>query len=393
VANATRGSGQTLTPAQPVGTWGTASNKLYLSSTSGGSGYQPLITWDFGKGDGSCSLTLDSYNTTMIMALRIVDASNLLMAYADGSQIHLYKVAAGVASDLPVAVSLSISSTNSVVMKVVTLGNLINIFVNVNGGGFPTTPQLTYTLSGADATTYANTNTKWGVIQITTSTNRFSSFVFNDTLTAGDKLGQLVELSGATSNIGDLKQATAASQMTWQAMPSMFGSKQFLYNAGQVLSYSTSSFSSKDAPFTLFWAGVLPIDTGAGRTLMLVWDGIGTHSCQIALTTANRLYIGANSSVTLIAPAFSGYPLGPVILRAEINGSSSKLYINGQLAVSGTLPSVTGQVLVQFGDSSSLNYVWCLHGSLFNAILTATQAREHERLIASTFAIEGWNPR
>lgn len=401
VADATRTSGQTLTPTQPKGVWGTSSNKLYLSATTGGSGFQPIIIWDFGKPDGSFTVNLDSYTTgsQFILACRIVDSNNMIIAYLDGTVLTIYKVIAGSSTNVTIggSVSCPISSTNPVVLTIsagnetsVNTAGTITASANVNNSGFIYNAQ--YTPSGSDATLFANTVTKWGIITAAVNANRFSLAVFNDTLINGDKIGQIVDLSGSTTSIGDLLQPTSSKQMTIQQIPSLFSGKQFLFNSGQALNYNSNSFSSKNPPFSLFWAGLLPIDTSASRTLILLWDGVGTHRAALQVIGSNQLVISVTSGgITL--PAFAGYPQGPIILRLEVNGTNSAMYVNGVLQVVFDSGSVTGQTQIILGDGSNINNLWWLHASAFNTILTPTQAREHERLIATTLKIDGWNPR
>ncbi len=386
--NGAKDSGGVVSATQVKGTW-IISTGLFLNSTSGGSGYNPLIDYDMLKGDGTATLTLTAFNAASVIALRIVDGSNLLMVDADGTNIQIYKVVAGTPTNLSGSVSLPVSGGNSLVLKVVANGNLIQAYANVNGGGFPSTPNVSWTLAGGDATTFANTNTKWGVLQFGTSTNHFSSFVFNGTLVVGDKIDELLDVSGlASGSAGKLLQTTAANQMAIKTQQSTFKQRMFLYGSG-ALYYETPSFTAKAGTFTIFWAGMLPVAVGGDRKLCKLWDGSGTHTLNVGISSGERLYFG-DASTPLLGPTLT-YPYGPVIIRAEFNGSSSKLYMNGQLVAAGTLGAASGITLFRLGDANN-NVQWFAGTGFANTIYTASQAREYERRVASKLAIKGWNP-
>lgn len=389
VANATRTSGQTLTPLQLAGTFGTSSGKLYLSSTSGGtSSFGPLIAFDFGKGDGSMSWTLDSYttSTTVTVACRVIDGNNDIIGQFNGSTLTLYKLVGGTPTSLSGPVACALSVGNQFIPKIVTSGNNIQIFANVNGAGFSTTPLLSYTLTGGDATTFANTITKWGLNIAAVNANRYSNVTFNGTLISGDFIGELPELGGVSGNAGSLLQQTAANQFQYLSIPSVCDGKAFLYNNGTTKFMDTAAIS-KSGAFTLFWAGLLQYDVTTNRNLaILVSSGQG----GILGVTNTKNFYGGTTSLSL-AP-FATYPVGLTLLRLEIIGTSTKLYVNGVLISSSTGSALGTITSIRLGDSGST--VQCIfHLSAFNAILTSSQAREHERLIAATLPIVNWNPR
>lgn len=391
-----RHGGQTNAETQVKGTWGTISNNLYMSSTSGGTGYQDHMVWDMSHGDGIFTVA-GTWNATCAVVLRWIDANNMIIGYIDGTNLTIYKVIAATATNITAggSASLAISAGQAFILEVQAAGNLINIYTSVNGSALTTTPTATVTLgSGSsvsgDITTFANTHTSWGVMMFSLSTTtRFSSVTFTTTtFVPGDKFSEVIDYGGSAIS---LLQNSASHQMTLETWPRLYGGKPFASNSGGNLSLSTAAFASKNPPLTFTWIGALQQDPSTTVTLALIWDGVGTHFAQISVASKIITLISPAGSIS--APAFTGYPYGPVIIDCEVNGANSKLFINGLLVGTGNLGSQTGLTTFQVGEASPGRYMHWLQSDVFLGIRTAKQAYEHGRWAANTYGIEGWNVR
>ncbi len=397
-----------IAPTQPKGTWGISGDQLYLSATTGGSGYNPHIIFNFGKGDGTATLACASFSAPFCIVLRWIDANNMLLCYVDGTNARFYKIVSGSATQLA-TVALSIGAV-PVVLECVANANILQLFANINGAGFPTTPQLSYTLTGSDATTFANTNTTWGILEFATSANRFTSFDFSTgplvlgtPQTVGESFGEITEIGGTAA--GSLLQTTVVNQGTLQIDPFM-GRNKYPWvrlktvNGSNKVFYKTGTFAALPGPYTVFWTGSMPVQPGGPSGLFLISDGVNFNGAlSFNNAAAGSVSMGGQSghffTKTNIFPA---YPFGrPAIFRAVFNKTSSELWMDGQLLASGqdTGSWASGITSIQMGDAVNISGGKnCFDLTVFyGVLLTPLCIHEMERYLTATLEDTAWNDR
>jgi hypothetical protein len=116
-------TGQTWTAI--VGTWGIIGNQAYCVSSS----TDACAVVESGKADATIQAKFATITSTnMRLAFRVVDSNNLILVNTDATVYTLYKRVAGAYTSL--GTSSGVTPTNGDIIKVVTSGSSITVYVN-----------------------------------------------------------------------------------------------------------------------------------------------------------------------------------------------------------------------------------------------------------------------
>ena len=211
-------------------------------------------------------------------------------------------------------------------------------------------------------------------------------------LNIGDAVGTLPDLSGAGLS-GDLVQATTANKPIFQQTSWLFGGRPYLAWQGGAKQLLGSTFSVKSQPYTYMLVYMCP-QTTTGNSTIMYGQSSGNYS-GLSLSSGNQITgtggTGGGGG-SLLAPAFTVFGQGPMILTLEVNGASSKLWINGSLVASGSLGN-SQLAQLALGNTASSSYMYVAHFSAYAPGAALGSYRQKlERMLAVGFQVEAYNP-
>jgi hypothetical protein len=152
--------------------------------------------------------------------------------------------------------------------------------------------------------------------------------------------------------------------------------------AGNRITYGTSRHTPVPWTYECWiigqWVNSSPIGYWSGTTGAMIY--VGSHPAS-TIRSAARYFLYSNG--TSIGPALASYEGDPTHIVGTHDGTTGRLYINGQLIVSGALPSTTTNALpletgnYNNGTAGNLSNGLIQHLAIYNDDLSAQTILDH----------------